>query len=200
MESSCILRAGILSEGKVTGIQQREYKIFQPHDITLHVCSDINWAGMTFYVWDNANKQLSGNWPGKRVSTTKTIEGKRWYYQTYGLTSPDQYLNLVVSTTSGNKQTVDITGLRSDTFLCITGTQDTGKYMVEDQTAETTTGIKNIHNLQWSTSCVPSENIYDLSGRKVNSQFIIHNSQSKKDFYIINGKKVAGISHKVLVK
>ena len=200
MESSCILRAGILSEGKVTGIQQREYKIFQPHDITLHVCSDINWAGMTFYVWDNANKQLSGNWPGKRVSTTKTIEGKRWYYQTYGLTSPDQYLNLVVSTTSGNKQTVDITGLRSDSYLCITGTQDTGKNMVEDQTAEITTGIKNIHNLQWSTSCVPSENIYDLSGRKVNSQFIIHNSQLKKDFYIINGKKVAGISHKVLVK
>ena len=200
IESSCTLRAGILSGGKVTGVQQREYKIFQPHDITLHVCSDVTWTGMTFYVWDNANKQLSGNWPGKRVNTTKTIEGKRWYYQTYELTSPDQYLNLVVSTTSGNKQTVDITGLRSDSYLCITGTQDAGKYMVEDQTAEKETGIKAmLNNSAINTplkgergsglSSLNSQSVYDLSGRKVNSQFIIHNSQLKKDIYIINGKK-----------
>ena len=193
IESSCTLRAGILSGGKVTGVQQREYKIFQPHDITLHVCSDVTWTGMTFYVWDNANKQLSGNWPGKRVNTTKTIEGKRWYYQTYELTSPDQYLNLVVSTTSGNKQTVDITGLRSDSYLCITGTQDAGKYMVEDQTAEKETGIKAMFNNSAintplkgergsGLSSLNSQSVYDLSGRKVNSQL-------KKDIYIINGKK-----------
>ena len=181
IESSCILRAGILSAGKVLGIQQREYKIFQPHDITLHVSSDINWPGITFYVWDNTNKQLSGNWPGKRVNTSKTIEGRRWYYQTYGLTSPDQYINLVVSTTSGNKQTIDVTGLRSDTYLCITGAQDGSKYIVEDVTADTETSLCRIHNSQLST--MNAQFVCDLQGRKIGSQF-------RKGLYIINGKKV----------
>ena len=31
---------------------------------------------------------------------------------------------------------------------------------------------------------------YDLSGRKINSQFIIHNSQLPKGIYIVNGRKV----------
>lgn len=54
-------------------------------------------------------------WPGKRITTSKNIEGKRWYYQTYQLTSPENYINLVESNTAG-KQTVDITGLRSDSL------------------------------------------------------------------------------------
>ena len=32
--------------------------------------------------------------------------------------------------------------------------------------------------------------VYDLSGRKLNSQFIIHNSQLGKGVFIVNGKKV----------
>ncbi len=60
LESSCTLTAGILSEGKVYGIQQRKYQVFKPHDITLYVRSSISWTGMTFYVWDNQDKQLSG--------------------------------------------------------------------------------------------------------------------------------------------
>ncbi len=32
--------------------------------------------------------------------------------------------------------------------------------------------------------------VYDLAGRKVNSQFIIHNSQLGKGVFIVNGKKV----------
>ena len=35
-----------------------------------------------------------------------------------------------------------------------------------------------------------SVKIYDLNGRQVNSQFIIHNSQLKKGIYIMNGKKI----------
>ena len=36
-----------------------------------------------------------------------------------------------------------------------------------------------------------SDDVYDLSGREFNSQFIIHNSQLKHGIYILNGKKVA---------
>ena len=35
-----------------------------------------------------------------------------------------------------------------------------------------------------------SVKIYDLNGRQVNSQFVIHNSQLKKGIYIMNGKKI----------
>lgn len=140
-------------------------------------------------------------WPGKRITTSKNIEGKRWYYQTYQLTSPENYINLVVSNTAG-KQTVDITGLRSDSYLCITGTQDGGKYLVEDLAAETETGIENIENPQCSTSKesqANSENevamfnaqfIYDLSGRIINSSLSTPpSSLTKKGIFIKNGKK-----------
>ena len=188
IESSCTLRAGILSGGKVYGIQQRDYQIFQPHDITLYVRSDISWTGTYFYAWDNQDKQLSGNWPGKRVTTTKSINGKRWFYQTYRLTSPTQYINLVVSGSSG-KQTIDIMGLKSDSYLCITGTQDNGKYIVEDQTAETETAIGAIHNSQF---IIHNEDgtVYDLSGRKTNSSpFILHSSLKENGVFVVNGKK-----------
>ena len=96
---------------------------------------------MTFYIWDNNDNQLNGNWPGKRIYTTKNIDGKRWYYQTIRLTSPEQYFNLVVSTTSGSKQTVDVTGIASDCYLCIDGTKEGTKYVVKDKTADITTGV-----------------------------------------------------------
>jgi hypothetical protein len=48
------------------------------------------------------------------------------------------------------------------------------------------TGIENIEH-----STLNIENsIYDLSGRRINSQFTIHNSQLPKGIYIVNGKKI----------
>ena len=179
IESSCILTAGILSEGKVYGIQQREYQIFKPHDITLYVHPSITWTGMTFYVWDNQDRQLSGNWPGKRVTTTKTIDGKRWYYQSYRLTTPSQYINLVVSNSLG-RQTVDVTGLKADSYLCINGTQEDGKYTVDDFTAETETSLGKTLNPQFSV--FNSQFIYNLSGRPSN--------HSSRGIRIINNRKV----------
>ena len=51
--------------------------------------------------------------------------------------------------------------------------------------AANTTGIDLV---QRSTNNV--QRIYDLQGRKINSQFSILNSQLKKGLYIVNGKKV----------
>lgn len=141
IQSSCTLKAGLLLDGKVQNVQTRVYHIFEPHDITIHVSSDVAWSAMTFYIWDNNNNQLNGNWPGKRILTTKNIDGKRWYYQTIRLTSPEQYFNLVVSITSGSKQTVDVTGITSDCYLCIDGTKEGTKYVVKDKTADITTGL-----------------------------------------------------------
>lgn len=193
IESSCTLTAGILSNGNVSGIQRRAYKVFEPYDIALYVRSDVAWSNMTFYVWDCNDKQLNGNWPGKRITTTESILGKRWYCQTYRITSPDYYINLVVSNTSGNKQTVDVTGLRTDSYLCVTNAQDAGKYVVEDQTADVATGVDTVQNEKLkvkSEKCMIQGNgIFDLWGRQIgNGKSLDH--KSKRGIVIENGRKV----------
>ena len=187
IESTCTLTAGILSAGKVQGIQQRNYTIFEPHDITLYVSSDISWPSMTFYVWDNNDTQLSGNWPGKRVTTSENIEGKRWFYQTYRLTSPSHYVNLVVSNTGGNRQTVDVTGIRTDRYLCISATKDGSKYLVEDQTTDIETPIR-LPKMDDSDDFLPQKShrvSYDLQGLPVRSDI------KKKGIIIEGDRKVA---------
>ena len=164
IESSCTLKAGLLLDGKVQNVQTRVYQIFEPHDITIHVSSDVAWSAMTFYIWDNNNNQLNGNWPGKRILTTKNIAGKRWYYQTIRLTSPEQYFNLVVSITSGSKQTVDVTGITSDCYLCIDGTKDGTKYIVKDMTADITT---DLHLPADAAAGGVSKKAYNLQGLPV---------------------------------
>ena len=164
IETSCTLKAGLLLDGKVQNVQTRVYQIFEPHDITIHVSSDVAWSAMTFYIWDNNNNQLNGNWPGKRILTTKNIDGKRWYYQTIRLTSPEQYFNLVVSITSGSKQTVDVTGITSDCYLCIDGTKEGTKYIVKDKTADITT---DLHLPADAAAGGVSKKAYNLQGLPV---------------------------------
>lgn len=48
------------------------------------------------------------------------------------------------------------------------------------------TGISEIGNGRW----IMDYNVYDLQGRKVNSQFSTFQSQSRKGVYIVNGHKV----------
>ena len=190
IEASCTLTAGILSAGKVVGILQRKYDIFKPHDIKLYVSTDISWPSMTFYVWNNADKQMNGNWPGKRVTSYENIEGRKWFCQTFSLTSPDEYINLVVSNTAGSKQTVDVTGIRTDRYLCITSAKDESKYLVEDLTTDIETSILSPQQ----GSLPPSSSrtaIYDISGRKTTHTPLSRRHRSaKKTILIENGRKV----------
>ncbi len=182
IESSCTLKAGILSNGTVRGIQSRTYDIFEPHDITIYVNSGINWGGaLFFYVWDNNNTNLNGKWPGKRAGSYVTIGDKKWYYQTHRLTSPDQYLNLIVANQAGSKQTIDIRGIRSDYYFCITGEKDESDFILEDQTADMATGITPplLFNEEKKT-----RSVYNLLGMPVSPD-------KKKGIVIENGRKVA---------
>ena len=191
IESSCTLTAGILANGKVQGVQSRKFSIFEPHDITIYVNSSISWGTMSFYVWDNNDQKLSGEWPGKRVSTYQTIDGKRWFYQTYSLTSPDQYLNLIVTTTAGNKQSVEIRGIRSDRYFRITGERDESKYLLEDITTDIETGIRlpQQDNEASMSPNVMENSVYDLSGRKI-GDINSSNLRANHGIVIKNGKKV----------
>ena len=70
-----------------------------------------------------------------------------------------------------------------------------GKYQVKllNKTVEleNTEGIYSSINKVILSSVSNNNTIYDLQGRSLNSQFIIHNSQLKKGIYIQDGKKVA---------
>lgn len=178
--TSCIVKAGILSGGKVYGVQSRQYKLFEPYDVTLHVHSDVTWAGITFYVWDSNNTQLNGNWPGKRVATSQQIGGKKWYCQTFRITSPEQYLNAVVSNTAGNKQTIDITNIRSDCYYLITGAKDDDKYIVEDVSEDIAARIPSIGN--YATGQVDNSP-FNLQGIPVSAG-------QKKGIVVERGRKV----------
>lgn len=180
INSSCTLTTGILSRGKVYGIQSREYNIFAPHDITIHVGSDINWGTMYFYAWDNNGIEFSGKWPGRRVTSYETINGKKWFRQTYHLTSPEQYVNIKVSNTAGNRKTIDVRGIRKDCYLRITGDKDEDEFTVEDQT-DITTGIGLIQDDELRIQ----DDAYDLSGKRMAPH------TPKKGVVIENGRKVA---------
>lgn len=181
IESSCTLTTGILSGGKVRGVQSRKYDLFVPHEITFYVNTDITWAGMTFYVWDNMGKKLTGEWPGKRATKTTTIGGKKWYYQTFEITSPEQYLNLIISNSTNNRKTVDVVGLRSDCYLNIPGSKDEDTYLLEDKTEDISTGItKPESSIQLSYP----QSTYNLQGISVSPN-------NKRGIIIENGRKVA---------
>ena len=181
IKTSCTLTAGILSNGKVYGIQKRQYNIFEPHDITIYVSSDITWGSMCFYAWDNDKKQINGDFPGKRISTYKTINGKKWYYQSYSLTSPEQYINLIVSNPTGSKQTINVRNLRTDRYLAITSDKIDDKYIVEDRTEDIETGIKCPYRISTEEGFLPA---YNLQGLPVPQS-------RKKGIVIENGRKVA---------
>ena len=179
INSSCTVTAGILHNGNVYGIQKREYNIFEPHEIKIYVSSDITWPGMTFYAWDNNGTKLNGEWPGKRVSTSETIGGKRWYYQTYQITSPDHYINLVINSTTQGRQSVNINGIRSDRYIGITGDKSDGLYLVEDRSEEYATGI----NCPLQVTAEESPKAFNLQGMPVPTN-------NKKGVVIQGGKKV----------
>lgn len=192
IESSCVLKAGILADGKVYGTQSRKYEIFEPHDITLYVRSKVTWAMMTFFLWDNIGEKMNGEWPGKRIMKREDIDGEKWYCQSFRLTRPDQYINLTVSNQSGNRQTIDLTGIRSDRFLVITGDKEESAYLIEDQT-DIVTGISSPHSGESAYTPSSKGGCYDLSGRMIPTTASLESNGKTANLSRPNGKPHRGI-------
>ncbi len=142
LEESCVLRMGVLVNGQVVGIQSRQYNLMAPHEVTVRVRSTVSWPTMCFYMWDSRETPLCGQWPGKRITSTEVIDGKRWYTHTVSVDSP-QGVGLVVNTGSNARQTVDFTGIREDCYLLINGKKDGNKYLVQDVTDEVLTDVSS---------------------------------------------------------
>ena len=136
---------------------------------------------MNFWTWggDGTHTPTNSSWPGDRVSTKTTVDGKQWFAKTYTINSPEDYVNFVFSTGSGSPQTVDIEGVSADTFFEISASQSGGKNLVNEVNA-----VELLENSQ-STNDNAVMGIFDLQGRKVSDK-----GQLSKGIYIVNGKKV----------
>ena len=87
-------------------------------------------------------------------------------------------------------------GIRTSNYMS-DGTRSTndnhGWFKVDHFRIQKVNAVDDATSIKKGPTPVPSlygGEVYDLSGRKVNSQFSIFNSQLKKGAYIVNGKKV----------
>ena len=108
----------------------------QKHDITIYL-KDPGWPQVYFYAWDG-NQYINDDWPGVKVTATKTIAGTRYYYRTFNVSAESDYsMNVIFDQGSSDAQTVDITGITSDRYYEISTT--TNKFEVRDITSEVAT-------------------------------------------------------------
>ena len=132
-----VLTAGVLVDGRVRNVVQREYIFhgFVPYTATVYVkdptVSPNNWSSVYIYAWDN-NGTVSDSWPGVNITATTTVMGQKFYYRTFSVNSEDYAFNVVLSQGDSGHQSVDITGITHDIYLEITST--TNKYTVADIT------------------------------------------------------------------
>ena len=186
------LMVGLLIDGVVSGVLTRTYKVekpaaFEPYDITVYANADkVGWtSGFNFWAWcdsPNENLTVSGKWPGDKVTQSKEIEGKKWFYQTYKIKSKSYMVSFVFSTGTGSPQTVNFANINKDTYLEIQNEKDGAKYKIKDVTANMpSTGISHPiidNNAQNNPSW------YTLSGMKMIEK------PNQAGIYIHQGKKV----------
>lgn len=132
-----VLTAGVLVDGRVRNIVQREYIFhgFVPYTATVYIkdptVAPNNWSSVYVYAWDSTG-DINDSWPGVQTNATTTVMGQKFYYRTFNINSQDYAFNVVLSQGDNQHQSVDVTGISKDIYLEITST--TNKYTVADIT------------------------------------------------------------------
>lgn len=198
IDATATLKAALLTGGAVSGMITRNYTVtgFQPHEITVCVNVDnVGWSSVNFWTWggDGTHSPVNGSWPGDKVTATKTVGGKTWYYQTYTMNSSDDYVCFVFSTAGGSPQTVDVNNVKESSYFEISSTSEGGKYKVDDVTGKYATGIGGI--VADKADGRTSAGVYTIDGRLVRNASGCATageavSGLAKGLYIVNGKKV----------
>lgn len=191
---SSTLRVGLLSQGAVKNIVSREYTVkpFVAHTATVYL-KNPGWTNTYFYSWanDGSGTQLSGSWPGSAITSTKTINGAEWYYESFDVNSSDYTFNVIFDQGNGGDQTIDIGPVSEDTYYEIASKNASGKYTVTDVTATVT----DINELTADSSFADAPcKIYSANGQVVET---LHEGEEPKNaiqqlkngLYIIKGKK-----------
>lgn len=137
INGTCTLKVGLLVNGEVRNIATHQYTIekFKAYKFMVYVNADaVNWNSLYCYTW---KKAASVEWPGEKMTETKTIGGKTWYYKEVSIENATEVVNVIFNSTGTDKpQTVDITGLTSTAYFEIETSKEGKKYKVKDVTAE----------------------------------------------------------------
>ncbi|MBP5278261.1 MAG: chitobiase/beta-hexosaminidase C-terminal domain-containing protein [Prevotella sp.] len=186
INEACTLKVGILKNGSVSGIIAREYTFNTWEAKTITVCVDIskvNWSSVNFWTWggDGTHSPTNSNWPGDKVTATKSVNGKTWYYKTFTMNSADDCVNFVFSTGSGSPQTVNVENIMSDSYFEISTAKDGNNHKVNDVT-NTVTGIREISAPTYNNK------VYTIDGRVIRDQYDLNGLPH--GIYIYKGKKV----------
>lgn len=162
---------------------------FEDRDVTIYVSTKLpaGWSNgsVNYWVWsytDGSNLCSNKNWPGDKVTQTKTVDGTEWFYRTFSVTKANHPINIVLSSGSGTPQTVDFEDIETDRYLEVSADKSGSKNIIKDVTGQHTTGITEINSEVGNTS----SKVYSISG-----QMEGYGTQNlKPGLYIKDGKKI----------
>ena len=135
INGTCTLKVGLLVNGEVRNIATHQYTIekFKAYKFMIYVNADaVKWNPLYCYTWKGANS----DWPGEKMTETKTIGGKTWYYKEVSIDNATELVNVIFNNGKNKPQTVDITGLTSTAYFEIETSKEGKKNKVKDVTAE----------------------------------------------------------------
>lgn len=136
INGTCTLKVGLLVNGEVRNIATHQYTIekFKAYKFMVYVNADaVNWNPLYCYTW---KKTASVEWPGEKMTETKTIGGKTWYYKEVSIDNATELVNVIFNNGKDKPQTVDIKGLTSTAYFEIETSKEGKNYKVKDVTAE----------------------------------------------------------------
>ena len=136
IDGTCTLKVGLLVNGVVRNITTHQYTIekFKAYKFMVYVNADaVKWSPLYCYTW---KKTASVEWPGEKMTETKTIGGKTWYYKEVSIDNATELVNVIFNNGTDKPQTVDITGLTNTAYFEIETSKEGKKYKVKDVTAE----------------------------------------------------------------
>ena len=136
INGTCTLKVGLLVNGEVRNIATHQYTIekFKAYKFMVYVNADaVKWSPLYCYTW---KKAASVEWPGEKMTETKTIGGKTWYYKEVSIDNATELVNVIFNNGTDKPQTVDITGLTSTAYFEIEASKEGKNYKVKDVTAE----------------------------------------------------------------
>ena len=189
-EGETILKVALLAGGVVGKVITRSYKVaaaapYTPETIRVYVNTDqVGWNSyVNYHSWGGTHTATS--WPGDKVTSKTTANGKTWFYKDYTLTKADDYVNFVFSIgTASNasaNQTVDIERVKKTSYFEVSSTKENGKFTVNNVTS-TVTGIEGVEaDAQQSKS---DKYYYTLSGQRLTGK------PTQRGVYIHAGKKI----------
>lgn len=135
INGTCTLKVGLLVNGEVRNIATHQYTIekFKAYKFMIYVNADaVKWNPLYCYTW----KKAESEWPGEKMTETKTISGKTWYYKEVSIDNATELVNVIFNNGTDKPQTVDITGLTNTAYFEIEASKEGLKYKVKDVTAE----------------------------------------------------------------